>query len=1345
MKRFISLITTIIMIVSLCYIPASAADYESAVAEAENVEINYNRSMTLKADGNKLVEADTGKQVVLRGVNIPSLGWGMAEHIYESMTMVYDNWHSNIIRLPIQPKYWFDNLTEAERKPGVISGDVYQKYIDDVVKAAQARGKYVIIDCHTYVMPLQESLDMWEVVAAKYANNSAVLFGLLNEPHDIKPVGIEKPTTADQWEVWYNGGQITINGKEVTAIGHQPLLEAIRATGANNICIAGGLNWAFDISGFADGYDGRPNGYRLEDTASGNGVMYDSHAYPVKGAKSSWDKTIGPVRKVAPVLIGEWGWDSSDNAISGGDSTSDIWMGQIANWMDDVDGEYGGVPVNWTGWNMHMSSSPRMLYSWDFKTTAYNGTHIKKRLQSYDTEPEKLSGVYQTDFSEDRVFRSYTGQNGKATVKYSSDDENVVITHQTGEWSSKLDFPYDWDLNGIQTITMDISSDVSETIDIGLYGADMEVWTTPIKIDSITKTVTISIDQLVKQGNPMTDGILDAALSGIYFGSNAETEGNITVDNVKIVKLADPVYTAKAYPHQDTGAESYYDIDVKDFPSEDIVAKGDGADSYFTSENVTVDDAQGNSTIAKHISYNRINGSYGGNAQYNLEIPPSMNTKYFTITIKGSGSAQVININLGSKGNFDVSLMEGDTEWYQYIFSTDGYIEYPEEVNFIRITASKKLENEFWIDNVGFCNVKPERTAYGSEKTFVYDFATYNRNTGKYEAEISTLDGGDGDSITAEKVDGGYDTKTQALGISYTIGGSDRRAKALVKYSSSDFFKGNANDDPRTADRGTLKDRMVYMEDLVVYGKSTSGKNEKVNIGVIDATDSINTYTTERTITLTPEGGWIRIPFDWFTVIDSGNPMDCARVRGFVFSSASTSGEGSFIIDNITHTNMQEWPKETPPPTEKKITTNEELLALTSEDGLITLGADIDLDSDYFAAKWGIVIDLNGHALTSSAAQTIEVLDDFTIMDSSEDKTGVITNTNAGATSYVLKIGSNRLTINVEGVKVESQNGQAIYVNSDSASVKITDSEITGGAYGLYLYNGNITIKDTVVEKTGAATGSAVLAGAGDNYSANVTVTGSTLRVSAESGSSRHTFNVSGSNTTVTIDDSTLTNPNSKSNIISTDKFFAGTITINSGTFENTDETNPGSGIYDGNEGPRNNKLPEIIINGGIFGSAINQGNKSQATIIVRGGTYPFDPTDYLDTEIAELEVIDNEDGTYTVTGYVPPKPDDPEDPDDPDDPDDPSEPPEQYIYDITHFDKNTITVEVTKPAEEKMSDSDTMYVAAYTDGILRGIYILKCDEIEAINNFDTPLGAKDVKVFIWNEDMKPIGEELQY
>lgn len=106
MKKFLSLVTAIVMTVSLCIMPVYAQTYEEAAADAQNAEINYNRSVPLEVKGNKIVKQGTDEMVVLRGVNVPSMDWGMAEHLFESMTMVYDSWGANLIRLPINPKYW---------------------------------------------------------------------------------------------------------------------------------------------------------------------------------------------------------------------------------------------------------------------------------------------------------------------------------------------------------------------------------------------------------------------------------------------------------------------------------------------------------------------------------------------------------------------------------------------------------------------------------------------------------------------------------------------------------------------------------------------------------------------------------------------------------------------------------------------------------------------------------------------------------------------------------------------------------------------------------------------------------------------------------------------------------------------------------------------------------------------------------------------------------------------------------------------------------------------------------------------------------------------------------------
>ena len=73
MKKFLSLVTAIVMTVSLCIMPVYAQTYEEAAADAQNAEINYNRSVPLEVKGNKIVKQGTDEMVVLRGVNVPSM------------------------------------------------------------------------------------------------------------------------------------------------------------------------------------------------------------------------------------------------------------------------------------------------------------------------------------------------------------------------------------------------------------------------------------------------------------------------------------------------------------------------------------------------------------------------------------------------------------------------------------------------------------------------------------------------------------------------------------------------------------------------------------------------------------------------------------------------------------------------------------------------------------------------------------------------------------------------------------------------------------------------------------------------------------------------------------------------------------------------------------------------------------------------------------------------------------------------------------------------------------------------------------------------------------------------
>jgi hypothetical protein len=48
------------------------------------------------------------------------------------------------------------------------------------------------------------------------------------------------------WEVWLSGGD---TGEGWQGVGMQKLYDTVRAAGADNLVIVGGLDWAYDLSG----------------------------------------------------------------------------------------------------------------------------------------------------------------------------------------------------------------------------------------------------------------------------------------------------------------------------------------------------------------------------------------------------------------------------------------------------------------------------------------------------------------------------------------------------------------------------------------------------------------------------------------------------------------------------------------------------------------------------------------------------------------------------------------------------------------------------------------------------------------------------------------------------------------------------------------------------------------------------------------------------------------------------------------------------------------------------------------------------------------------------------------
>ena len=323
----------------------------------------------LKVVGNRVHNIDD-ENVWLQGLSIPSLEWSeTGDHIHTSIVIGIDEWKANAIRLPVSDQFWFGKKGKDK------TGETYRKLVDDLIEAATTRGAYVILDLHTYKAPKDSTIAFWKDAASRYKNHPAVLFGLLNEPHGIG------------WEVWKNGGMVKEKKKKSDVVaendqkhgefkspGMQAVLNTVRETGAKNICVIGGLDWSYDLSGILEGY-------ALEDS-SGNGIIYDTHVYPWK---RGWQKKFLNVAEKHPLLLGENGCEPEPLPFLPKSAHEDPHT-----WAPDMLGCIQKYQLHWTAWSFHPKASPRVLQDWNYTPTSFWGKYVFDALNGKQFELKKL-------------------------------------------------------------------------------------------------------------------------------------------------------------------------------------------------------------------------------------------------------------------------------------------------------------------------------------------------------------------------------------------------------------------------------------------------------------------------------------------------------------------------------------------------------------------------------------------------------------------------------------------------------------------------------------------------------------------------------------------------------------------------------------------------------------------------------------------------------------------------------------------------------------------------------------------------------------------------------------------
>lgn len=223
-------------------------------------------------------------------------------------------WHINAVRVPLNEDCWL-GINGAK-----IGGSAYQAPVIKLVHDLRAAGFYVIVDLHWSAPGTQLALSQnpapdedhspafWKSVAATFANDQGVIYDLYNEPffYWIAPGGpnewscLMSGCTLTQYETGGTPFTVTANWRSA---GMNELIADVRSTGAQNVLMVAGTNWARDLSGW------------LGNRPSGSNIAAAWHSYPSANpsltsecaAQSCWDAVVARVAAAVPVVTGETG------------------------------------------------------------------------------------------------------------------------------------------------------------------------------------------------------------------------------------------------------------------------------------------------------------------------------------------------------------------------------------------------------------------------------------------------------------------------------------------------------------------------------------------------------------------------------------------------------------------------------------------------------------------------------------------------------------------------------------------------------------------------------------------------------------------------------------------------------------------------------------------------------------------------------------------------------------------------------------------------------------------------------------------------------------------------------
>jgi len=246
----------------------------------------------------------------------------------------------NAVRIPMNEDCWL----AINGAPAAYSGANYRNAIETLVDRLVQLNLVPILDLHwtapgtqqaTGQQPMPDedhSVVFWKQVATEFGNNSAVIFDVFNEPYPDN-----NTDTDEAWRCWKSGG--TCTGISFPVAGMQSLVTTIRATGATNVLMLGGVEYSNALTQWTT--------HEPTDPLKNLAASWHMYGGTTCSTETCWDEAPAQVATQVPLIAGEFG-----ESYDGSDCTNSL-VTTFTNWMDARKLSY--LAWTWDSWGSCLS------------------------------------------------------------------------------------------------------------------------------------------------------------------------------------------------------------------------------------------------------------------------------------------------------------------------------------------------------------------------------------------------------------------------------------------------------------------------------------------------------------------------------------------------------------------------------------------------------------------------------------------------------------------------------------------------------------------------------------------------------------------------------------------------------------------------------------------------------------------------------------------------------------------------------------------------------------------------------------------------------------------------------